>query len=170
MPNFGKRTPFARRHLTPFEACYGDKADGSGERREGEWSFMTKDGRYADNAGAIVGMVGDDAGKAVDEQNEGNSRWRCFSRELIREEKGDSLDISWIKDQDSIDAADLPAPEILAAEAMGELTEALRELDSLMRALGSGEQAEVRVDEEGDTTKSNTSRRVDKRSASTNGA
>ena len=32
---------------------------------------------------------------------------------------------------------------MLAAEAMGELTEALRELDGLMRALGAREEAEV---------------------------
>jgi type I restriction enzyme M protein len=169
MPSFGKRTPFALKHLAPFEVCYGGQADGSGERREGEWSFMTRDGRYADNAGAIVGKTRDGryadnagaivgkardgryadnagaiVGKAGDdssdasEQNEANSRWRCFERDFIREEKGDSLDISWIKDDASIDAADLPAPEVLAAEAMGELTEALRELDGLMRALGGG--------------------------------
>ena len=40
-----------------------------------------------------------------------------------------------------MDAADLPAPELLAAEAMGELTEALRELDGLMRALGAEDEA-----------------------------
>jgi len=69
------------------------------------------------------------------------SRFRCFTREQIRE-RGDSLDISWLKDDSSIDAADLPAPEVLAGEAMAELTEALRELDALMQALGAGDEAE----------------------------
>lgn len=71
------------------------------------------------------------------------SRWRCFSRDWIRDTKGDSLDISWIKDADSVDAANLPEPDVLAAEAMGELTEALRELDGLMQALGNGDEAQV---------------------------
>ena len=69
------------------------------------------------------------------------SRFRCFTRQQIRE-RGDSLDISWLKDADSLDAADLPAPEVLAGEAMAELTEALRELDQLMQALGAGDEAE----------------------------
>jgi type I restriction enzyme M protein len=68
-------------------------------------------------------------------------RWRCFARDYIRDQKGDSLDISWIKDEDSVDAASLPDPDVLAAEAMGELTEALRELDGLMQVLGAGDQA-----------------------------
>ncbi len=70
-------------------------------------------------------------------------RWRSFSRDWIRDQKGDSLDIAWIKDEDSVDAENLPEPEVLAAEAMGELTEALRELDGLMQALGAGDEAEA---------------------------
>jgi type I restriction enzyme M protein len=68
------------------------------------------------------------------------SRFRVFTREQIRE-RGDSLDISWLKNSDSVNAADLPAPEVLAGEAMAELSEALRELDVLMQALGAGDEA-----------------------------
>lgn len=68
-----------------------------------------------------------------------NSRFRVFTREQIRE-RGDSLDISWLKDAESLDAADLPAPEELAGEAMAELTEALHELEELMKALGAGDE------------------------------
>ncbi|WP_312256917.1 class I SAM-dependent DNA methyltransferase [Stutzerimonas nitrititolerans] len=67
------------------------------------------------------------------------SRFRVFTREQIRE-RGDSLDISWLKDADSLDANDLPAPEVLAGEAMAELTEALHELEELMKALGAGDE------------------------------
>ncbi|AOS28448.1 N-6 DNA methylase [Xanthomonas oryzae pv. oryzae] len=67
-------------------------------------------------------------------------RFRCFTRAQIAE-RGDSLDISWLKDADSVDADSLPAPEVLAAEAMAELSEALRELDALMQALGAGDEA-----------------------------
>lgn len=41
-----------------------------------------------------------------------------------------------LKDKDSIDADSLPEPDVLAAEAMGELVQALSELDALMRELG----------------------------------
>lgn len=75
-----------------------------------------------------------------------NGRWRCFSREYVRDTKGDSLDISWLKDENSVDAANLPEPEVLAAEAMSELTEALRELDGLLTALGKGDEAKVQKD------------------------
>lgn len=114
MPSFGKRTPFSEAHLQPFEQVFS-----AAERQAGEWSFT-------DGA-----------------PSEENSRWRVFSREWIASQKGDSLDISWIKSQDSVDAAELPEPEVLAAEAMGELTEALRELDGLMAALGASEQAQA---------------------------
>jgi type I restriction enzyme M protein len=40
----------------------------------------------------------------------------------------------------------LPEPDVLAAEAMSELTEALRELDGLMLALGAGDQAKIQRD------------------------
>ena len=119
MPSFGKRTPFGPQHLKPFEKLFGEKPDGTSQRSEGDWSFTD----------------------AETEQNEETSRWRCFSRDHIREQKGDSLDISWIRDDDSLDAASLPDPDVLAAEAMSELTEALRELDGLMQALGAGDEA-----------------------------
>lgn len=67
------------------------------------------------------------------------SRFRVFSRKQI-EQRGDSLDISWLKDANSLNAADLPAPEVLAGEAMAELTEALHELEELMRTLGANDE------------------------------
>ena len=79
------------------------------------------------------------ASPRTDEGEEG--RFRRFTRAQIAE-RGDSLDISWLKDADSVDASSLPAPEVLAAEAMAELSEALRELDALMQALGAGDEAQ----------------------------
>jgi type I restriction enzyme M protein len=96
---------------------------------EGDYSFNAKEADTTEEAGS-----NDDLAK---------SRWRVFSRDWIRDSKGDSLDISWLKDKDSVDAANLPEPEVLAAEAMSELTEALREMDGLMRALGAGDEADV---------------------------
>lgn len=136
MPNFGKRTPFGGQHLKPFEAVYGKKPDGTSKRKEGEWSFnadtidLSKDAKNADE------------NQGVDDRLT-HSRWRCFSREWIAEHKGDSLDIVWLKDSDSVDAANLPEPSVLAAEAMGELVQALGELDGLMRELGAGDEADA---------------------------
>jgi type I restriction enzyme M protein len=127
MPGFGKRTPFGESHLIPFEQVFGEAADGSSPREEGEWSFNV-DELEVDQATA----------EGVDERL-AKSRWRCFSRAWIAESKGDSLDISWLKDKDSVDAANLPEPEVLAGEAKDELTAALGELDALLLALEAGE-------------------------------
>ncbi|POP54259.1 N-6 DNA methylase [Zhongshania marina] len=143
MPSFGKRTPFTEEHLKPFEDCYfaknkkatakdGGSVENAGaifDRMEGDYSFNAKEADTTEEAGS-----NDDLAK---------SRWRVFSRDWIRDSKGDSLDISWLKDKDSVDAANLPEPEVLAAEAMSELTEALREMDGLMQALGAGDEAAV---------------------------
>ena len=121
MPSFGKRTPFTEAHLKGFEAVYGTDAKGLAPRNEGEWSWTLQE----------------------QEQTLENSRWRKFSREWIKEQKGDSLDISWLKDNDAVDAANLPEPHVLASEAMSELTQALVELDALMQALGQTDEANV---------------------------
>lgn len=123
MPNFGKRTPFTEAHLAPFETVYGEDANGTSPREQGEWSFNVEELE-----------VDQETAEGVDERL-AKSRWRCFSREWISETKGDSLDISWLKDKDSVDAANLPDPEVLAAEAKEELTAALGELDALLVAL-----------------------------------
>lgn len=134
MPSFGKRTPFGEQHLKPFEAVYSPSPEGEGRgegnetsdgaRTQGEWSFTD----------------------ATTEKTPENSRWRVFTRDYIRDTKSDSLDISWLKDNDSVDAASLPEPDVLAAEAMSELTEALRELDGLLAALGASDQAKAQKD------------------------
>lgn len=139
MPSFGKRTPFGNSdigfapedfgtdpHLGAFEKVFGDSPDGTSKRAEGEYSF-----------GAQEIEVDKDAieeNMEIDEQL-AHSRWRYFSREWIANNKGDSLDISWLKDKNSVDAAGLPEPDVLAREAKEELEAALSELDSLLVAL-----------------------------------
>ncbi|MBL1383397.1 MAG: N-6 DNA methylase [Colwellia sp.] len=136
MPSFGKRTPFGDSHLAPFEAVYDpvgrdlsrqqDIASTLAARTQGEYSFGAEQIAVDKQAAA---------------ENEGiddkllHSRWRCFSRDWIANTKGDSLDISWLKDKDSIDAADLAEPAVLAREAKDELAAALSELDELLAAL-----------------------------------
>ena len=139
MPRFGKRTVFGNAtigfdpegfdtdtHLGPFERVYGVNADGTSKRTEGEYSFGAEQVEIADA----------DENKGVDSRLI-HSRWRCFSRDWIRDHKGDSLDISWLKDKDSVDAASLPEPDVLAREAKEELSAALKELDALLKALGA---------------------------------
>ena len=139
MPSFGKRTPFGKAdigfaqeefgkdpHLGAFEQVFGESSDGTSKRTEGEYSFDAQE---------------IEVDKEVVEENQGiddrlaHSRWRCFSREWIRDAKEDSLDISWLKDKNSVDAADLPEPDTLAMEARAELKAALSELDALLAAL-----------------------------------
>ena len=127
MPNFGKRTPFTEHYLKPFEKVFGKKSDGTSKRTEGEYSF---------NAREIE--VDKDALEASQSVDEGlaHSRWRCFSRKWIADSKGDSLEIAWLKDKASVDAANLPEPNVLAREAKEVLEAALNELDGLLAALG----------------------------------
>jgi len=134
MPSFGKRTPFGEQNLKPFEAVYGEDANGQSPRTEGEWSF------HADNIELPEETKATEENQGVTERML-HSRWRCFSRQWITDSKGDSLDISWLKDSDSVDAANLPEPSVLAGEAMSELVQALGELDRLMRELGAGDEA-----------------------------
>lgn len=124
MPSFGKRTPFGEQHLTPFEAVYGEDPNGQSPRKEGEYSFDAE----------RVEVAPTEENQGIDERL-AHSRWRTFSRDWIREHKGDSLDISWLKDKDSVDAANLPEPDVLAREAKEELEAALSELGGLLKAL-----------------------------------
>lgn len=62
-------------------------------------------------------------------------RFRKFTREQIAE-RGDSLDISWLKDDSETDAQDLPEPAVLAQEAMVELDAAMDELRGILEELG----------------------------------
>jgi len=61
--------------------------------------------------------------------------FRCFSRKWIKE-RNDGLDISWLKDDDQEDAADLPEPDVLAREAMLELEGAMTDLQDILVQLG----------------------------------
>lgn len=146
MPSFGKRTPFGDQHLAPFESVYaplslnGRGAGGEGETHTAHPSGR-KEGEYSFHSEAIELPEHSDENEGIDPRL-AHSRWRCFSRQWIAEHKGDSLDISWLKDSDSVDAANLPEPSVLAGEAMGELMQSLGELDALMRELGAGEEAD----------------------------
>ena len=139
MPNFGKRTPFGNcdigfaaedfgtdPHLGVFEKVFGHNPDGTSKRTEGEFSFDAKEIEVDKDAVEV--------NQCIDEQLI-HSRWRCFSRVWIATTKGDSLDISWLKDTSSGDAAKLQDPEILVRAVKEELEIALGDLDDLLAAL-----------------------------------
>ncbi|EFI5421025.1 type I restriction-modification system subunit M [Enterobacter hormaechei] len=142
MPNFGKRTPFGNSdigfaaedfgmdpHLGAFEKVFGENPNGTSKRTEEEYSFGAKNIEL--NKDIIEKTQGIDRRLA-------HSRWRCFSREWIAKFKEDSLDISWLKDKNSLDTAHLPEPEILIREAKEELEAALSTLEDLLSALEGG--------------------------------
>jgi type I restriction enzyme M protein len=79
------------------------------------------------------GKKPDGSGKRKDEGEAG--RFRCFSREWVAE-RGDSLDIAWLKDDAAVDTADLPEPAAVAQEAMQELEHAMTELEAILAELG----------------------------------
>ena len=72
----------------------------------------------------------------VDQGEEG--RFRVFSREQISE-RGENLDISWLRDEDAERAEDLPEPDEIAAEILGHLKMALEEMEALAELLENDE-------------------------------
>lgn len=62
-------------------------------------------------------------------------RFRRFTREWIAE-RGDNLDIAWLKDDSETAADDLPEPAALAESALGELEAAMAELKGILAELG----------------------------------
>jgi type I restriction enzyme M protein len=85
----------------------------------------------------FISAYGDEPnGKATRHDQGEQGRFRCFSRDWIASDKGDSLDIAWLKGDSAEDAADLPDPAVLAREAVEGLNGALAELESILAELG----------------------------------
>ncbi len=125
MPQFGKRTPFTRDYFrTPAEA----PADVPRDKFEDVFGSDPKGGTQA-----LAQRV--DTGEA--------GRWRKFTRQQIAE-RGDNLDLAWLKD-DSADTAQQQReePAMLARLAMREMNAALKELRALVEALGEDPDAEL---------------------------
>lgn len=125
MQTFGKRRMLTNAHFDGFIAAYGEDANGQSLREVG-----------------VYQQLGEIDGLSTDEGDD-TARWRAFSRDYIREQKGDSLDIAWLKDLEASNSENLPEPDILAGEAMAELTEAMSELYQLMQVLGADDEAEA---------------------------
>jgi type I restriction enzyme M protein len=68
-------------------------------------------------------------------------RFRRYTREWIAE-RGDNLDLSWLKDDSAAGSEDLPEPAALAREAMAELEAAMAELRGILVELGEEDEDE----------------------------
>ncbi len=140
MQTFGKRSPFTEKYLESFITAFGDDANGRSGRTEGVYNILGCT-TEVDESAVSPDRHSREGGNPVTLES---ARWRKFSRDYIRD-NGDSLDITWLKDNSITDAANLPEPDVLATQAMTELTEALREMNQLMIELGASDQAEGQV-------------------------
>lgn len=107
MPKFGKNTPLDAKHFAGFEDFFGPDPYGNNSQHRHSRA----------------------------QENPETSRCRAFTRAQIAE-RGDSLDIAWLKDDSAAGQDDLPEPALLAQEAIDELQGALLELQGILAELG----------------------------------
>lgn len=70
-----------------------------------------------------------------------DGRWRCYAyEELVTRDKV-NLDIFWLRDESLEDTANLPAPNIIAAEIIEDLRTALEQFEEILADLGEDEPA-----------------------------
>jgi type I restriction enzyme M protein len=125
MPQFGKRTPFTRDYLrTSADAAKDVQRD----KFEDVFGYDPKGGLHA-------------LAQRVDTGEQG--RWRKFTRTQIAE-RGDNLDLTWLKD-DSADEAmrKRDDPTLLARLTMREMQAALADLRTLVELLGEDPDMEL---------------------------
>lgn len=80
----------------------------------------------------FITAYGEDGnGKSRRKDQGEQGRWRCFSRDWIATEKADSLDISWLKDEEKQDAYTLSDPLDQVVKIMDELQTALADLENI---------------------------------------
>jgi type I restriction enzyme M protein len=113
-----KDRPLAAEHFAEFEKCFGTDANGKAKRKEGDSPESKKS--YL-----------------------GGDRWRSFSIADVkaRDFKLDSF--KWLKDDSLEDADELPPPDELATDAIGELEGVVEELNAVLALLENG--AEVKA-------------------------
>lgn len=83
----------------------------------------------------FIACYGDEANGTAPRTDQGEEgRWRCFSREFITQ-RGENLDISWLRDESLQSADDLPEPDEIAAAIMEKLRTAMVEMEALTALL-----------------------------------
>jgi type I restriction enzyme M protein len=68
-----------------------------------------------------------------------SERFKAFTYDELMARDKVNLDLIWLKDDSLQDAADLPAPDVLAREIMEDLEAALNEFSAIVEALESGQ-------------------------------
>ncbi|MBN8625962.1 MAG: N-6 DNA methylase [Planctomycetes bacterium] len=113
-----KDRPLTAEHFAEFEKCFGADPNGRAKRKE------------SDSPSSSKGYLGGD-------------RWRSFSIKDVeaRDFKLDSF--KWLKDDSLKDADELPPPEELAADAIGELESAAEELNAVLALLENGTEVQA---------------------------
>ena len=66
-----------------------------------------------------------------------SERFKRFSYDELVSRDKTNLDIIWLKDDSIVDAADLPAPEVIAEEILESLKSAVQEIQAVLDALNS---------------------------------
>jgi type I restriction enzyme M protein len=66
-------------------------------------------------------------------------RWRAFTYDELMARDKVNLDIFWLRDESLEDSANLPNPDVLAAEIVEDLREALEQFKGIVDSLGNGD-------------------------------
>ena len=104
-----KQNPLSREDLDEFVACYHPE---NRHERTATWS-------EEDEAGMDAG-----------------GRWRAFTYDELMARDKVNLDIFWLRDESLEDTADLPDPDVLAAEIVEDLQAALEQFREITEDLG----------------------------------
>ena len=107
-----KDRPLSPEHFAEFEKCFGGDPNGRAKRKVGD-------------SPAGKGYLGGD-------------RWRKFGISEVKDRDFKLDGFKWLKDESLEDADDLPEPEELATDAIGELQEAVGELNAVLGLLENG--------------------------------
>jgi type I restriction enzyme M protein len=76
------------------------------------------------------------------EQNE-SGRWRCYTYDELMARDKVNLDIFWLRDESLEDSANLPAPDVLAAEIAEDLRAALEQFSAIAEELDERDEERV---------------------------
>jgi len=71
--------------------------------------------------------------------------WRCYDYEDLLKRDKLSLDLFWIRDDSLEDSASLPDPDVLAAEIVEDLQDALEQFAGIAAALEEGKESKAKA-------------------------
>lgn len=111
-----KDRPLTSEHFAEFERCYGIDPNGR---------FGPKQGKARDESDSPTG----------DKGWIGGGRWKPFGIDAVKERDFKLDGFKWLKDESLDDADELPEPEELATDAIGELEAAVEELQIVLALL-----------------------------------